>query len=417
VLWEDVRAAKEALSGHPQTEVPLPEPFGDVLVTRTELEGLIRPNLLRSVELLDATTRSAGLPRERLAGVYLVGGSSRIPLVAALIAERLRIVPTNLDQPETAVALGAHHVSPEGTSLRTENLPDTAERTTSIAPPPRPPATAVQPPPAQRPPVRPTSAQSPPAGPGQRPHPVTAPAVPPMRSPTPATPMYPPPTSSGTRRLPWIIGAAAAVVLVLVTVLVIVPSFDRGGTDTAATQPTVTTTRSSEERRTTTSAAPTTTGTFDVVIGHPKVVTGDDDCAGLLTANDVGSAFAASAEPSQSGEPCYFYVSLPGSTETSQLVISISTTSPYQGEKTTYEGNTAWEDPNPVPVISTEGGGYDAPHCLVALSLDPDATQRDEAGHWLKVEINTDRESRPTVTLCDAMWTLTKTAFAKLPDA
>lgn len=149
-LREDVRAAKEALSGHPQTEVPLPEPFGDVLVTRAALEELLRPNLLRSVELLDATVRSAGLTRERLAGVCLVGGSSRIPLVAALTAEQLRIVPTNLDQPETAVALGAHHVSPEGASLRTENLTNALpaiagsdERTTSIAPPPRPPAAVV----------------------------------------------------------------------------------------------------------------------------------------------------------------------------------------------------------------------------------------------------------------------------------
>lgn len=135
-LREDVRAAKEALSGHPQTEVPLPEQFGDVLVTRAELEDLIRPNLLRSAQLLADTVRSAGLTPDRLAGIYLVGGSSRIPLVAGLIAEQLRIVPTNLDQPETAVALGALHVPREGTSLRTEQFSD--ERTTHIAPPPRP---------------------------------------------------------------------------------------------------------------------------------------------------------------------------------------------------------------------------------------------------------------------------------------
>jgi hypothetical protein len=38
-----VKAAKEALSRHPQTEVPMPEPFTDVLVTRAELEALVRP--------------------------------------------------------------------------------------------------------------------------------------------------------------------------------------------------------------------------------------------------------------------------------------------------------------------------------------------------------------------------------------
>ncbi|WP_156758293.1 Hsp70 family protein [Actinokineospora pegani] len=118
-LQEDVKAGKEALSRHPQTEVPLPEPFDDVLVTRSELEGLIRPNMLRSVELLAATIRATGLSTDRLSGIYLVGGSSRIPLVAQLIAEQLRVVPTSLDQPETAVALGAHQVTQEGISLRT----------------------------------------------------------------------------------------------------------------------------------------------------------------------------------------------------------------------------------------------------------------------------------------------------------
>ncbi|MBC6447579.1 Hsp70 family protein, partial [Actinokineospora xionganensis] len=121
-LLEDVKAAKEALSRHPQTEVPMPEPFDDVLVTRAELEALIRPSMLRSVELLAGTIRATGLSPDRLVGIYLVGGSSRIPLVATLIAEQLRVVPTSLDQPETAVALGAHHVSQEGISMRTSQV-------------------------------------------------------------------------------------------------------------------------------------------------------------------------------------------------------------------------------------------------------------------------------------------------------
>ncbi|WP_291414720.1 Hsp70 family protein [Actinophytocola sp.] len=203
-LREDVRAAKEALSGHPQTDLPLPEPFEDVLVTRAELEALIRPNLLRSTELLAATVRSAGLPPGGLAGIYLVGGSSRIPLVAALIAEQLRIMPTNLDQPETAVALGAHHVPREGMSPRTENLPPAVagadDRTTSITPPPRPPA----------PPTRPTR----PVGP-----------VGPTRPPTPAwaAPRYstgfaprPAPATANRRKVPlWAILVPAVVVLLV----------------------------------------------------------------------------------------------------------------------------------------------------------------------------------------------------------
>ncbi|GAA2968173.1 Hsp70 family protein [Actinokineospora diospyrosa] len=121
-LQEDIKASKEALSRHPQTEVPMPTPFHDVLLTRVELEGLIRPSLLRSVEVLAGTTRATGFTPDRLVGIYLVGGASRIPLVATLIAEQLRVVPTSLDQPETAVALGAHLVTREGISMRTTTV-------------------------------------------------------------------------------------------------------------------------------------------------------------------------------------------------------------------------------------------------------------------------------------------------------
>jgi hypothetical protein len=117
-LIEDVRAAKETLSRHPQTEVPMPEPFADVLITRPELEALVRPSLSRSVELLSATIGASGA--RSLAGIFLVGGASRMPLVATLIGERLRIVPASLDQPETAVALGAHLVPRDGVAYRAE---------------------------------------------------------------------------------------------------------------------------------------------------------------------------------------------------------------------------------------------------------------------------------------------------------
>ncbi|EOD67609.1 Hsp70 family protein, partial [Amycolatopsis vancoresmycina] len=81
-LLQDVRDAKESLSRHAQTHVPMPEPFGDVLVSRDELEALVRPSLLRSAELLAATIRRAGLAPAQLGGVYLVGGPSRMPLLA-----------------------------------------------------------------------------------------------------------------------------------------------------------------------------------------------------------------------------------------------------------------------------------------------------------------------------------------------
>ncbi|MDT7798197.1 MAG: hypothetical protein QOI78_1630 [Actinomycetota bacterium] len=145
-LLQDVRDAKESLSRHPQTDVPMPEPFGDVLVSRDELEALVRPSLLRSAELLAATIHRAGLNPAQLAGIYLVGGPSRMPLPAALLGRQLGIVPTTQDQPETAVAFGLHHV-PLGTSDPNLTVPAFA--------PIRPPATPPRPQPWQQQAFRP----------------------------------------------------------------------------------------------------------------------------------------------------------------------------------------------------------------------------------------------------------------------
>ena len=194
-MAEDVKAAKEALSRHPQTEVPLPEPFPDVLVTRIELEALIRPSLLRSVELLAGTIRAAGLNPGQLAGIYLVGGSSRIPLIATLIAEQLRVVPTSLDQPETAVALGAHHVTAEGVSMRTRDLAGVPSA------PPAYPATG----------PRPAIPVGPPSGPLPGPIPGPLPVAHPYQPVAPAKP-----AKSGRRGL-WL-GVAGLVVLAILAV-------------------------------------------------------------------------------------------------------------------------------------------------------------------------------------------------------
>jgi hypothetical protein len=196
-LQEDVKAAKEALSRHPQTEVPMPEPFKDVLVTRGELEGLVRPAMLRSVELLSRTLRSSGLTPDRLAGIYLVGGSSRLPLVGTMIAEKLGVVPGSLDQPETAVALGAQHVARDGLSVRTQNV----EGAVAAGAPPRRPQYA-PPPPPQYPGYAPSN--FPPSGP--QPVPSNFPAYSPA-------PDKAEPKPGGKKKL--VIGIAAAVVVVL----------------------------------------------------------------------------------------------------------------------------------------------------------------------------------------------------------
>ncbi|MFL6125643.1 Hsp70 family protein, partial [Actinophytocola sp.] len=231
-MAEDVKAAKEALSRHPQTEVPLPEPFEDVLVTRVELEALIRPSLLRSVELLAGTIRSTGMMPDRLVGIYLVGGSSRIPLIATLIAEQLKVVPSSLDQPETAVALGAHHITPEGVSLRTANIgPAQAPPTGGFRPQvPRTGGAPVSGPLPQPGPMPPQPGPVPslagphpmPAiGPTSGPNPMASPPIgnPVLGPPSTAFPAQTPPVARpGSGRRKALLGVAAVVVLAVLAV-------------------------------------------------------------------------------------------------------------------------------------------------------------------------------------------------------
>jgi hypothetical protein len=160
------------------------------------------------VELLAGTIRSTGMTPDGLVGIYLVGGSSRIPLVATLIAEQLRIVATNLDQPETAVALGAHHVARDAVSPRTDNLPPAVEeRTTHLASPPRP-------------------------APQPVPQPVPQPMPQPMAAPRPPVPQQPlyrhpvPPPAPKSNRTPLIVGLAVVLVLAIGGALILVLNSD-----------------------------------------------------------------------------------------------------------------------------------------------------------------------------------------------
>lgn len=112
VLRQDVRGAKETLSRHAYTDVPMPPPFSDAHVTREDLERLIAGPLGRAVDLTAAAIVEAGVRPRQVTGIFLVGGSSRIPLISRLLHERLGVVPTTLDQPETVVARGAMRAVP-----------------------------------------------------------------------------------------------------------------------------------------------------------------------------------------------------------------------------------------------------------------------------------------------------------------
>jgi type VII secretion-associated protein (TIGR03931 family) len=174
VLRQDIRGAKETLSRHTYTDVPMPPPFADAHVTRDDLEKLIAGPLRRAVALTVETVGQAGLRPDQLAGVFLVGGSSRIPLVARLVYQRLGIIPTTLDQPETVVARGALRAVALD-PLRTGGLP--AQR-----PPVGPaPVSGMLPPPVYPPLPRQSPPTQPPPLSQQTTRPVTAGAMRPVR--------------------------------------------------------------------------------------------------------------------------------------------------------------------------------------------------------------------------------------------
>jgi hypothetical protein len=107
LLWDDVRAAKETLSRTSTTLVPIPLLDEDAPLGREQLEQLAGSILHRTVEATGAALRTAGLTPHQVAGVFLVGGSSRIPLAATLLHRILGVAPTVIEQPELVVAEGS----------------------------------------------------------------------------------------------------------------------------------------------------------------------------------------------------------------------------------------------------------------------------------------------------------------------
>ena len=101
--------AKEALSVDTEVTIPvlLPQLQSEVRLTRAELEDLIRPQITETVEALRRTLASAGIAPADLDAVLLVGGSSRIPLVAQLLEAELGRPVVVDPEADTAIALGA----------------------------------------------------------------------------------------------------------------------------------------------------------------------------------------------------------------------------------------------------------------------------------------------------------------------
>jgi Hsp70 protein len=108
-LRQDCALAKESLSVDTETVLPvfLPDRQFDLRITRGQFEDLIRAHVESTITVLSRALRSAGVTAEELSAVLLVGGSSRIPLVARMVSEELGRPILADTHPKYAVALGA----------------------------------------------------------------------------------------------------------------------------------------------------------------------------------------------------------------------------------------------------------------------------------------------------------------------
>jgi molecular chaperone DnaK len=181
-LREECVNAKEALSSDTDTTIPvlLPNFATEVRLTRAEFEAMVRPALYGSVEALKRALRSADCTPDQLHSILLVGGSSRMPIVAQLVAAEFNR-PVAVDaHPKHAVALGASWLA-SGTPAQSRG--PAAGR--AAAPPPR------------QAPVRPAPVNAAPlhAGPPVASRPVSVP-------PAPLSPPSPPLNAASTTYLP-----------------------------------------------------------------------------------------------------------------------------------------------------------------------------------------------------------------------
>jgi len=102
--------AKIALSSQPSVKLDVELPGGKRYqreITREQYEQLIQPVIDRTVGPCKQAMKDAGLKPEQIDEVVLVGGSTRIPKVRALVKELFQREPHTDLNPDEVVALGA----------------------------------------------------------------------------------------------------------------------------------------------------------------------------------------------------------------------------------------------------------------------------------------------------------------------
>lgn len=289
-LRDECVSAKEALSADTEVSIPviLPNVQTEVRLTRAEFEAMIRPALADTLVVLNRAIRSAGVTAEQVHSVLLVGGSSRIPLIAQLVSAELGR-PIALDvHPKHSVALGAAAFAAGAVTRAVQASPTAAAPTVAMpaatvapvapvsafplvpdAPPDAPPAAPPTAPPAAPPTaasVLPPPPNTPPAG------------VPPSVAPVVAyaAPVKVEPDAGNDKRRGLAIAAAALVVAALVAIGFVVLT---GGDDA--------------------SVAETPTGT-DV---EQTTATDPTESSTPVTATDPATTEPATTEPASSAAP------------------------------------------------------------------------------------------------------------------
>jgi Fe-S protein assembly chaperone HscA len=102
--------AKIAISSQPSVELDVELPGGKHYlreITREQYEQLIQPIIDRTIGPCKQALKDAGLKPEQIDEVVLVGGSTRIPKVRALVKELFHREPHTGLNPDEVVALGA----------------------------------------------------------------------------------------------------------------------------------------------------------------------------------------------------------------------------------------------------------------------------------------------------------------------
>ncbi|WP_335988692.1 Hsp70 family protein [Glycomyces sp. MUSA5-2] len=107
-LLAEIRNARELISKRPRAGVPLPVGERDLHLTRDELESCIAELVDQAADLAVAAIAEADTA---VTGLILVGGASRTPLLASVLAARTGLDPVLPAFPEAAAADGARLVA------------------------------------------------------------------------------------------------------------------------------------------------------------------------------------------------------------------------------------------------------------------------------------------------------------------